>query len=121
MPGTGPSTIIEAKSDHDSFAQAAQRERSHALPALVSSSLHDSTLADFAAVPVDCAVKAQQQFSPQQAGLQHEGLQPEAQQRLWPQQPEANFVDFAFKAAAPPISVVRANAPTKPSIPRRFM
>jgi hypothetical protein len=121
MPGTGPSTIVEAESDHDSSAEAAHRERSHALAALMSRSLHDSTPADFSAEGFDCAVKSQQQFSPQQAGLQHEGLQPAAQQQPRPQQPESAFVVFPFKAAAPPINVVRANAPTKPSIPRRFI
>jgi hypothetical protein len=66
-------------------------------------------------------LKSQQQFSPQQAALQHPGLQPAAQQHVSPQQPEATFVAFVFTAAAPPIKVVSANAPTKPIIPRRFI
>jgi hypothetical protein len=69
----------------------------------------------------DSVLKSQQRLSLQQAGLQHEGLQPAAQQQVSPQQQEATLVALVFTAAAPLTTAVRANAPTRPSIPRRFM
>jgi hypothetical protein len=68
------------------------------------------------------AALSQQQVSPQQAGVQQQASRHAApQQQVFPQQQSVTFAAFVFMAAAPPIRVVRTNAPTAYNIPRRFM
>jgi hypothetical protein len=81
LPGTGAFAVTRGKSNHDASAVSAHCGPSQAFPALASSSQREPSLADFTAC-LDSVLKSQQPLSPQQAGLQHEGLQPAAQQQV---------------------------------------